>query len=105
MFDIAPTELLLVAVVALLVIGPKDLPKVMRAVGSWVGKARGVARQFRSGFDEMVRESELAEMEKKWAEENAKIMAEYPPEKISDAPPEPHAPPPVVSQAAPKGEA
>jgi sec-independent protein translocase protein TatB len=97
MFDVAPTELLLVAAVALIVIGPKDLPKVMRAVGKWVGKARGVARQFRSGFDEMVRESELAEMEKKWAEENAKIMAEYPPEKVSDTPPEPY--------VAPKGEA
>lgn len=97
MFDVAPTELLLVAAVALIVIGPKDLPKVMRAVGKWVGKARGIARQFRSGFDEMVRESELAEMEKKWAEENAKIMAEYPPEKVSDTPPEPY--------VAPKGEA
>lgn len=78
MFDIAPTELMLVAVVALLVIGPKDLPKAMRFVGQWVGKARGVARQFRSGFDAMVREAELAEMEKKWAEENARILREHP---------------------------
>lgn len=78
MFDIAPTELMLVAVVALLVIGPKDLPKAMRFVGHWVGKARGVARQFRSGFDAMVREAELAEMEKKWAEENARILREHP---------------------------
>ena len=79
MFDVAPTELLLVAIVALLVIGPKDLPKAMRFVGHWVGKARGVARQFRSGFDTMVREAELAEMEKKWAEENERIMREHPP--------------------------
>ena len=78
MFDVAPTELLLVAIVALLVIGPKDLPKAMRFVGHWVGKARGVARQFRSGFDTMVREAELQEMEKKWAEENARIMREHP---------------------------
>ncbi|WP_326524747.1 Sec-independent protein translocase protein TatB [Sphingomonas sp.] len=78
MFDIAPTELLLVAIVALLVIGPKDLPKAMRFVGHWVGRARGVARQFRSGFDAMVREAELAEMEKKWAEENERIMREHP---------------------------
>jgi len=78
MLDVAPTELLLVAIVALLVIGPKDLPKAMRFVGHWVGKARGVARQFRAGFDTMVRESELAEMEKKWAEENARIMREHP---------------------------
>ena len=56
MFDVAPQELLLVAIVALLVIGPKDLPKAMRFVGHWVGKARGVARQFRSGIDTMIRE-------------------------------------------------
>ena len=78
MLDVAPTELLLIAIVALLVIGPKDLPKAMRFVGKWVGKARGVARQFRSGFDTMVREAELEEMEKKWAEENARIMREHP---------------------------
>ncbi len=78
MFDVAPQELLLVAVVALLVIGPKDLPRAMRFVGKWVGKARGVARQFRSGIDTMIRESELADMEKQWAAENERIMREHP---------------------------
>lgn len=78
MFDVAPTELLLVAVIALVVIGPKDLPRVMRVVGQWVARARGVARQFRSGFDEMIRESELREMEQKWREENERIMREHP---------------------------
>ncbi len=78
MFDVAPTELLLVAVVALVVIGPKDLPRAMRFVGQWIGRARGVARQFRSGIDEMIRQSELEEMEKKWAAENARIMSEHP---------------------------
>lgn len=78
MFDVAPTELLLVAVVAVVVIGPKDLPRAMRFAGYWVGRARGVARQFRQGFDDMVRESELAEMEKKWAAENERIMREFP---------------------------
>ena len=78
MLDVAPSEFLIVAIVALVVIGPKDLPKAMRVLGYWVGRARGVARQFRSGFDTMVRESELAEMEKKWAEENARIMREHP---------------------------
>lgn len=78
MFDIAPSELLVVAVVALLVIGPKDLPKAMRFVGYWVGRARGVARQFRSGFDAMIREAELAELEKQWAAENERIMREHP---------------------------
>jgi sec-independent protein translocase protein TatB len=78
MFDVGSSELLMVAVVALVVIGPKDLPKAMRVVGHWVGKARGLARQLRSGFDDIVRESELAELEKKWAEENARIMREFP---------------------------
>lgn len=86
MLDFNAPEFLVVAIVALLVIGPKDLPKAMRLVGHWVGKARGVARQFRSGFDNMVREAELAEMEKKWAEENARIMRDYPPEKALPAP-------------------
>ena len=78
MFDIAPTELLLCAIVALLVIGPKDLPKAMRTVGYWVGRVRGMARHFRTGFDAMVREAELEEMEKKWAKENERIMREHP---------------------------
>jgi sec-independent protein translocase protein TatB len=67
-----------VAIVALLVIGPKDLPRAMHFVGKWFGKARAVARQFRSGFDNMVREAELAEMEKQWAAENERIMREHP---------------------------
>jgi len=88
MLGIDTSELMLLAVVALLVIGPKDLPRAMRFVGQWVGRARGMARHFRSGFDEMVRQAELEEMEKKWAEENARIMAEHPsppPEEAHDA--------------------
>lgn len=78
MLDFNFSEMAVVALVALLVIGPKDLPKALRVLGYWVGKARGVARQFRAGFDEMVREAELAEMEKKWKEENERIMREHP---------------------------
>ncbi len=78
MLDFNAPEFLVVAIVALLVIGPKDLPKAMRFLGKWVGKARGVARQFRSGFDSMVREAELSEMEKQWAAENERIMHEHP---------------------------
>ena len=84
MFDIAPSELMLVGTVALVVIGPKDLPKAMRFVGQWVGKARGMARHFRLGIDEMVRQAEMEEMEKKWAAQNEKILREHP----ADAPPE-----------------
>lgn len=79
MFGVDFNEFLLIGLVALLVIGPKDLPRVMRTVGYWVSKARGVAQQFRTSFDSMVRESELAEMEKKWQEENERIMRDHPP--------------------------
>lgn len=102
MFDIAPTELMLCAVIALVVIGPKDLPKAMRALGHWMGRARSVARHFRSGIDTMIRESELAEMEKKWAEENARIMREYPP--LPDGAMEPLPPPPDVPSSVPPPE-
>ena len=78
MFDVAPTELLLVVVVALMVIGPKDLPKAMRFVGKWMAKARGMARHFRSGLDTMMREAELEELEKQWREQNDAIMREFP---------------------------
>ena len=77
MLDFNAPEFLVVAIVALLVIGPKDLPKAMRVIGKWVGKARGVARQFRSGIDTMMRESELAEMEKQWAAENESYIWQY----------------------------
>ncbi len=78
MFGIDSGELLIIAVVALVVIGPKDLPRVMRAIGNFVGKARGMARHFRSGVDTMIRESELADMEKKWRADNERIMREHP---------------------------
>ena len=108
MFDIAPTEFLIVALVALVVIGPKDLPNVMRTVGNWVGRARGMARHFRSGIDTMIREAELEEMEQKWKAENERIMREHPmlpadPTVPSDHPPLP--PEPVGEQDAPALEA
>lgn len=78
MFDIAPSELLLVALVALLVIGPKDLPLALRTLGKWVGKVRRMSGHFRAGVETMIREAELAEIEKEWSERNARIMAEHP---------------------------
>lgn len=86
MLDFNFSEMAVVAIVALVVIGPKDLPKAMRVVGYWVGRARGVARQFRAGFDEMIREAELAEMEKKWKEENERIMRLHPPSPVANDP-------------------
>ncbi len=78
MFGVDSSELLIVAVLALLFIGPKDLPRVMLQVGRWVGKARGYARHFTSGIENVIREAELQEMEKKWREENQKILGQYP---------------------------
>ncbi len=104
MLGIDSTELLLVAVVALVVVGPKDLPKLLRTVGQWIGRARGMARHFRSGIDAMIRESELEEMEAKWREENARIMRDHPPgppEAEAATPPAEPAPPPVHDPAAP----
>ena len=99
MFDIAPSEFMLLAFVALVVIGPKDLPRAMRFVGQWMGKARGMARHFRSGFDTMIREAELEEMEAKWKEENARIMAANPPPPAIEAPDEPTVQTDIVSPA------
>jgi len=78
MFDIASTELLLVVIVAVVVIGPKDLPRALYKVGQLVGKARAMSRHFRSGVDAMMHEVEIEEMEKKWAAENKRIMEQYP---------------------------
>ncbi len=64
MFDIGWQELFLVAVVALIVIGPKDLPRVMRMVMRGVRKAREMARDLQSGLDEVAREAELDDLKK-----------------------------------------
>lgn len=75
MFGIDSSEFLVIGLVALLVIGPKDLPRVMRLVGGWVGRGRAMTRHLRAGFDTMMREAELEEMQKQWAKQNAEIMA------------------------------
>ena len=61
MFD-SWSEIFVIALVALVVIGPKDLPKVLRTVGQWVGKAKRVSYEFKRHVDDMVRESELDEV-------------------------------------------
>ncbi|MBC2665964.1 twin-arginine translocase subunit TatB [Novosphingobium flavum] len=78
MFDIGADELLLTAVVAVVVIGPKDLPKALRVVGRWVAKMRRMSNSFRAGIENVIREAELEEMEKQWREQNAAIMAQHP---------------------------
>ena len=84
MLDIGPSELLLIVIVAVIAIGPKELPAALRTAGRWIGQMRRMSAHFRTGLDAMIREAEMAELEKKWAEQNAKIMREHP----ADAPPE-----------------
>jgi sec-independent protein translocase protein TatB len=74
MFGIDSSELAIVALVALLVIGPKDLPRVMRYVGNWLAKGRAMSRHVRAGFDTMMREAEMEELQKQWAAQNEAIM-------------------------------
>jgi sec-independent protein translocase protein TatB len=59
MFDIGWSELLVIGVVTLLVVGPRDLPQMLKTLGVWTGRARAMAREFQSGVNDMIRESEL----------------------------------------------
>lgn len=78
MFDIGADELLLTAVVAIVVIGPKDLPRALRVVGKWVAKMRRMSNAFRSGIENVIREAELEDMEEQWRKQNAAIMEQHP---------------------------
>ena len=117
MFGIDSTEFLVIVIIAVIVIGPKDLPRALYKVGQIVGKAQGMARHFRTGIDAMVREVELEELEKKWAAQNKRIMEEHQPSAVpapdvlpapdSAATPAPDHPPvaehpPYVAQSAPE---
>jgi sec-independent protein translocase protein TatB len=64
MFDISWSEFLLIGVVALIVIGPKELPAVMRTLGQWTRKVRGMASEFQNQFQEAIREAEMADLKK-----------------------------------------
>src|SRR3954468_4178499 len=68
MFDIGWSELLVIGVVALIAIGPKELPGVLRMVGQWMGKARRMASEFHGQFQEAMREAEMADLKKSFDE-------------------------------------
>jgi sec-independent protein translocase protein TatB len=68
MFDIGWSELVVIAVVALIAIGPKELPGVLRMVGQWMGKARKMAAEFQGQFQEAMREAEMADLKKSFEE-------------------------------------
>jgi len=68
MFDISWSEFAIIAVVALIAIGPKELPGVLRMVGQWMGKARKMAAEFQGQFQEAMREAEMADLKKSFDE-------------------------------------
>jgi len=68
MFDIGWSEFAVIAVVALIAIGPKELPGVLRMVGQWIGKARKMAGEFQGQFQEAMREAEMADLKKSFDE-------------------------------------
>jgi sec-independent protein translocase protein TatB len=68
MFDIGWSEFVVIAVVALIAIGPKELPGVLRMVGQWMGKARKMASEFQGQFQEAMREAEMADLKKSFDE-------------------------------------
>jgi sec-independent protein translocase protein TatB len=120
MFDISWSELLLIGVVALVFIGPKELPGVLRAVGQWTGKIRRMAGEFQDQFREAMREAEMADLKKEVDEAASKVGAGLDPfadikdpfsdikESVEWKPPEPTtptAPPPADAPPAPPAEA
>ena len=118
--DLSWSHILLLLVVALVVVGPKDLPRLMREVGRWAGKARAMADQFRKSFDEMARQSELDELRREIDELRAiRPIADVqrhvsdailPPDLMSqppmadDVPPAPDPAPETTPETAPEGE-
>lgn len=75
MFDIAWSEMLVIGAVALVVIGPKDLPKALRAVGEMVGKVRRMAGEFQTQFNDAMREAELHEIKKQVEDVGGSVQA------------------------------
>jgi sec-independent protein translocase protein TatB len=119
MFDISWTEFLLIGVVALIVIGPKELPGVLRTLGQWTRKVRSMANDFQNQFQEAMREAEMADL-KKEVDDMAQDLGKFDPikdvrdnveaigkdlgkdlKKSLDSPPQPEAP---AADVAPSGE-
>src|SRR5437870_2722537 len=124
MFDIGWSELVVIGIVALIAIGPKELPGVLRAVGQWMGKIRRMASEFQGQFQEAMREAEMADLKKQVDEmtDTAKsytnfdpigtvrneiedAMTEKPAASTEAAPTVPDAPEPASPQAPPAAPA
>jgi len=77
MFDIGWSELVIIGIVALIAIGPKELPGVLRALGQWTGKIRRMASEFQDQFREAMREAEVADLKRQFDEASAKASAGF----------------------------
>lgn len=80
MFDLGWTEMVVIVIVAILIIGPKELPAVLRTIGKWVAKARALAREFQDSVNEAIRESEIEDMRKELEQVEHAAKADTPPE-------------------------
>lgn len=87
MFDLGWSEILVIAVVAILVVGPNELPRMMRTVGEWVAKMRRMAQHFQAGVDEMIRQSELEDLRKDLKTIHREVNAPLSPLPRAPAPP------------------
>src|SRR5437762_12084609 len=77
MFDISWGKLVIIGVVALIAIGPKELPAVLRTVGQWMGKVRRMASEFQNQFQEAMREAEMADLKKQGEEMSAAAVRKF----------------------------
>ncbi len=84
MLDIGWSEMFLIAVVAIVVIGPKELPRALRTVGQWIGKARAMTRDLQNSVNDMIAEAELEDLRK-----SAKSMTDFSAGNILDDPTSP----------------
>jgi sec-independent protein translocase protein TatB len=105
MFGIDAPELLVIVIVAIVVIGPKDLPLALRMAGRWIGKMRRISNHFRTGLDAMIREAEMEEMERKWKEQNEAVMKSHPQSEMEPINAETMAPVGVATPPPPAAEA
>ena len=116
MIEFSWAHILVIAVVALIVIGPKELPAVLRTTGQWMGKIRRMASEFQSQFQEALREAEMADVKQQFDDistaakdlrhfdpigsvrkELEGVMAEKPSPKVEAAPSPVDAPPPAIT--------
>jgi sec-independent protein translocase protein TatB len=77
MLDFGWSQIMLIAAVALIFLGPKELPKVIKTVTEWAGKARGLAREFRSSVDDMLRETEIKNLKEEFESAARKAESEF----------------------------